>query len=142
MLPTLWRRPERMLDPFETFFDRAMSPWGNGGDDWSTTIRYPVDMWEDDKHVFIDAEMPGFGKDEIDVTIEQNMLRIKGERKVEKKEEGEKHLHERRYTRVDRALSVPTTVDAEKVDARLDEGVLHVTLNKTPEVVPHKIAIK
>jgi HSP20 family protein len=114
--------------------------WSNGGE--SELIgAYPVDIREDEDHIFVDAEMPGFKKDEVDVTLEAGVLTITGERKLEEVK-GEKHLTERRFTRVQRSFSLPSSVDDAKVEAALTDGVLHITLNKREEVKPRKITVK
>jgi len=109
-----------------------------------TVAAYPVDIREDDAHFYVDAEMPGFGKDEIDITFENGVLSITAERKVEQEQQnkGETHLRERRYTRIQRAFKLPTAVDENKVDAALKDGVLHLTLDKREEVRPRKIQVR
>jgi len=102
---------------------------------------YPVDVREDENHILVEAEMPGFKKDEVNVTLESGVLTIAAERSIEQKE-GTQHLTERTYTRVHRSFSLPNTVNDADVNAELKDGVLHVTLNKREEVKPRKIEIK
>jgi HSP20 family protein len=90
--------------------------------------------------VFVDAELPGFRKDEIDLTLEGGVLTITAERKQEPKKT--EHLTERRYTRVQRSFALPTSVDESAVDAKLEGGVLKLKLAKHDEVKPHKIEVK
>ena len=146
MLPTTVRRgfrTESPLDSIQDEFSRALSRWwGDGGDgERSMTGIYPVDIREDNDHIYVEAELPGFTKDDVEVTLENGMLHILAQRKVEEKK-GESHLAERRFTRVSRAFTLPNQVDETKVDARLDSGVLHLTLNKREEVKPRKIEVK
>lgn len=104
---------------------------------------YPVDINEDEKHIYVEAELPGFKREEIDVNLQAGLLTISAERKVEPQQEGKtKHLFERRYTRVQRSFTFPESVDEEKVDAKLKDGVLHITLNKRPEAQRRKIEVK
>ena len=122
--------------------DRFMSPWW-----WETpaeeelTGAYPVDIREEDGKLVVDAEMPGFKRDEIDVSVENGVLRIQAERKPEETE-GTEHLKERRYTRVERAFTLPAEVDDSDVDAKLQEGVLHLELPKSKESQPRRIEVK
>ena len=102
---------------------------------------YPVDVHEDDNHLYVDAEMPGFQKDDVSVTLEKGILSISAERNAEEKS-GEKHLSERRFTKVARSFTLPVEVDENKVDAKLVDGVLHLTLHKKEEVKPRKIELK
>jgi HSP20 family protein len=102
---------------------------------------YPVDIDEDDHHVYVTAELPGFSRDEIDVSLEAGVLTVSAERKVEPTERT-KHLSERRFTRVQRSFALPQSVDEESVDAKLSGGVLEITLNKRPETQRRKIEVK
>lgn len=102
---------------------------------------YPVDIREDAEHLYVEAEMPGFKRDEVQVTLENGVLTIQGQRKVEETQ-GDSHLRERRFTRVARSFTLPNTVDESKVDAKLENGVLQLTLSKREEVKPRKIEVK
>ena len=133
---SVWSDPFDLLDRF--FGPSAESGNGGTGD---LVGRYPVDIHEDDHHVYVEAEMPGFGREDIEVTLEDAVLTISGERKVDE-EKGEQHLRERRYTRVNRSFTLPSTLDESAVEASLSDGVLHVTLNKREEVKPRKITVK
>jgi len=144
MLPTrrvansIWR------DPFETLhrdFDRMLSRHLTADGDEPLVGAYPVDIREDENHIYVDAEMPGFKAEEVDVTFENGLLTIEAERKPEQAE-GAKHLTERRYHRVSRSFTLPKTVDENKVDAKLTDGVLKLTLHKREEVKPKKIEVK
>jgi HSP20 family protein len=137
-----------MADPFEAAqheFDSALNRFfggherGDGG--WAP---YGVDVREDNDHLYVEAELPGFKKDEINITLENQNLTISAERKSEKSE-GEKGgdylLRERRYSRFLRSFTLPPTVDDKKVDAKLNEGVLTITLTKREETKPHRIEV-
>jgi HSP20 family protein len=116
----------------------------DGGAATELTASYPVDIDEDDEHIYVEAELPGFKPEEVDVSMESGMLTIQAERRSEQTtgKERTKHLSERRYTRVQRSFSLPNTVDEESVDAKLEGGVLHITLNKRPESKRRKIQIQ
>jgi HSP20 family protein len=107
---------------------------------------YPVDVDEDDDHIRIEAEMPGFKRDEVEVTVENGVLTIKAERGARSDDDQDarrkKHLSERRFTRVQRSFTLPRTVDGSDVDASLDDGVLTLTLKKTEESKPRRIEIR
>jgi HSP20 family protein len=145
MLPMTTRRQGR-YDPLDLLgreFDRAMSRWFDGGAaaEGGLVGMYPVDIREDNDHIYVDAELPGFKRDEINVTLENGVLHIAAERKEEQKK-GEAHLEERRFTRVARSFTLPNSVDENKVDAKYQDGVLRLTLNKREEVKPRKVEIK
>ncbi len=144
MLPTRLRRV-RLEDPFEALhseIDRVFRGWGGEVDNGGLGS-YPVDIREDQDKIYVDAEMPGFKREEVEITLENGMLTIQAERKMTEPAEGERaHLLERRYTRVARSFTVPSTVDEQKVDAKLADGVLHLTLHKREEVKPRRIEVK
>jgi len=149
MLPMTRRGDVRNIwsDPFESLhreFDRALSRWAGDGESQpgALTAAYPVDIHEDENNIYVEAEVPGFKKDEINVTLENGVLTIEGERKEEPEGKGSRHLNERRYTRVARSFTLPNTVNESDVDARLEDGVLHLTLTKRDEVKPRKIEVK
>jgi HSP20 family protein len=122
----------------DSFLDRVF------GDDGGATSQAwswaPVAMWQDDDHLFIEAEMPGMSDNEIEVTVHNEMLYIRGERKPE---EGRRYLYNgRSYGRFERAVTLPEAVKADEVRATLANGVLHIELPKSPEARPKRIAIK
>jgi HSP20 family protein len=146
MLPTR-RSNVRSIwsDPFELLhrdFDRALNNYFEGGP--TPVAGYPVDIREDDESVYVDAELPGFKRDEINVTMENGVLTIEAERKIENtgSQTGQHHLNERRFTKVSRSFSLPNTVDESNVDAKLEDGVLHLSLQKREEVKPRRIEVK
>ena len=141
MLPVL-RRIGGSLEPIgwmDREFDRLFhSMWGDS--DRSAAGTYPVDIWEDDQNVYVEAEMPGFKKDEISVTLERSILSISAQRKAEN-DERTKHVSERNFASIRRSFKMPSTVDHSKTEAKLEDGVLQLRLPKRPEVKPQKIKI-
>ena len=126
---------------FEGMFNRWMGGREtNGG---QPLAPYGVDIREDGDHFYVEAELPGFKKEEIDITLENQTLTIAAERKQEMQEEkkGEWLLNERRYARFLRSFTLPPTVDEARVDAKLTDGVLHLVLNKREETKPRKITV-
>ena len=101
----------------------------------------PVDVREEEGTLIVDAEVPGFKRDEIEVSIENGMLHIVAERKPEE-HKGTRHLTERRYTRVERAFTLPAEVDESKVQAKLDNGVLHLEMPEVEEKKARRIEVK
>lgn len=100
-----------------------------------------VDVKDTEAAIEIIAELPGLEEKDIEVTIENGTLSMKGEKKVEREEKGADWLlSERRYGAFHRTFRLPDTVDEDKVAARFDKGVLTLTLPKT--VKPAKEARK
>ncbi len=152
MLPTV-RRSVRNIweDPFELMQREVDRMFGRGGvaapsaaGEQQLVGAYPVDIREDNESIYVDAEVPGFKREEIQVTLEDGMLSIAAQRKSEESDgkRGARHLHERRFTRVERSFSLPNSVEPSKVEATLSDGVLHLKLQKREEVKPHRIEVK
>jgi HSP20 family protein len=121
---------------FESFF--SGSPARREGSIWSPS----VDVREDSANFYVEAELPGMDKDGIQLEIENNVLSIKGERKLERREEKENfHFVERSYGSFFRSFSLPKNVDGEAISAEYKDGVLKVTLPKREEVKPKKLEI-
>jgi len=116
----------------------------NEGEGPMTTASFvpAVDVYEDEKKVVLKLEVPGIAEKDLDVSVENNTLTVKGERKFEKEEKEENfHRIERRYGSFYRAFTLPTTVDTESVTASYNAGVLKLELKKKPEAQPKQIKV-
>ena len=103
----------------------------------------PVDVRETADAIEIDVELPGFSADEVEVSLENGVLTLRGERVLKEAAEGEVwHRVERAYGVFERAFQVPRSVDPEKVVARFENGVLHLSLPKREESKPRTIKVK
>ncbi|TVP83989.1 MAG: Hsp20/alpha crystallin family protein [Thioalkalivibrio sp.] len=140
--PTLFRprsigrrheSPQTFEQMMERLFDEFPMETGNAG--------YPVDIREEDGHLIVDAEMPGFKSDEIDVSVADDMLTIRAERSAEKPK-GRSHLQERQFTRVQRSFRLPGTVDPDSVDAKLEGGILHLDMKQSESERVRKVEVK
>ena len=106
---------------------------------------YPLalDVSEDADAYTVKASVPGVDPNDVEITLTDNMLTIKGEVKEEKDvEESNYHLRERRFGSFTRSVTLPVTVDADKVEATHENGVLTLRLPKTEAVKPKKISVK
>jgi HSP20 family protein len=144
-LPTRVQR-NVLADPFEAAqreFDLLNRFFGgNVQNDGARLAPYGVDIREDADHIHVEAELPGFKKDEVDITLENQTLTISAEHKADKDEkQGDMLLHERRYSRFLRSFTLPPTVDEKSVDAKLADGVLTITLKKREETKPRKVQV-
>ena len=144
---TTWN-PFRELDEVQnrlgSFFGGRFPRFGNGMSglklaDWSPQ----VDIVEDEKEYLIKADLPEMKKDEINVSVENGVLSVSGERKTEKEEKNKKfHRIERSYGRFERTFMVPEDADGANVKAEFKDGVLQVHLPKTPVAKPKAIEVK
>ena len=101
-----------------------------------------VDVYEDEKKVVLKLEVPGIEEKDLDVSVENHTLTVKGERKLDKEEKEENfHRIERRYGSFYRSFTLPTTVDTESVAANYSAGVLKLELKKKPEAQPKQIKV-
>ena len=102
-----------------------------------------LELYEKEDKYVVRAEVPGMKKEDIDVSVLGDTLTIKGERKAasEVKDE-EYHRCEMCYGKFSRAVTLPSAVQAAKVEATYEEGVLDITLPKAPEAKPKKVALK
>lgn len=147
-LPTRVNRGS-LNDPYEAVqreFDSMLGRWlgGSPADGGQRLAPYAVDVREDADHFYVEAELPGFKKDNVDITLENQQLTISAVRNEDTKQNGEKGellLHERRFSRFLRSFTLPPTVDEQSVNAKLQDGVLTVTINKREETKPRKISV-
>jgi len=102
----------------------------------------PVDVYEDEHNVVLKVEVPGIDEKDIDVRVENNVLTVHGERKVEKEEKEENFRRiERQYGSFTRTFTLPSTVDAERIQADYDKGILKIVLPKKAEAKPKSIKV-
>ena len=102
-----------------------------------------VDITETEKEFLVKAELPEVKKEEVKVTVENGVLLITGERKLEKEEKGKKyHRIERAYGRFERSFTLPEGTEPKKVTSEFKEGVLTVHLPKNPEARPKAVEVK
>ena len=102
----------------------------------------PVDIWETPEAFRIEMDLPAVDPADVDVSIRDGLLVISGERKrVEPAENERGHRHERRHGEFRRSFRLPETVDADSIVARVNHGVLEVTIGKRAEVKPRRIEV-
>lgn len=128
------RDVNRFQQDLETLFGRQ----GAGGV-WSFPA---LNIWEDDDQVFVEAELPGYQLNDLEIfVVGSDQLVLKGERKATDHPKAVCHRQERNFGTFNRSVSLPTAVDPDKVQARLENGVLKITLAKSPVAKPKKINI-
>ena len=113
------------------------------GDEFARGAWSPnVDIYEDSDKLIVEAELPGMDRNDFEVNVENNVLALKGERKFEKKTEGDNyHRVERAYGSFARQFTLPQSVTAEGATADFENGVLRVALPKREETKARKIEI-
>jgi HSP20 family protein len=147
MSPTRWQPFTPLwnqLQQFQSEMNRVFDRWTDGGSFFDGFRSFPpVNVWEEGDHLFVESELPGMDLKDLEIFVTAgNQLTLKGERKQPKVENGVWHRQERAYGSFTRTLTLPFPVDADKVDARLENGVLLLQLAKHESARPRKIAVK
>jgi HSP20 family protein len=102
----------------------------------------PINVRENDEQVIVEAELPGVRADDVDISVENGMLTIAGEKRAgQEKREESWHIVERRYGRFERTFTLARTVDVENIRATFEDGVLHIVLPKREEAKPRRIRV-
>ena len=149
MVAIIRRRPaevaRRLGWPFRHLFEDFFEDTERGLPQLWTEGRFvpAIDVSEDEDAVTLAAEVAGMGKDDLDVTIDNGVLTLKGEKKEEETTEGASyHRVERRYGQFERRIRLPDYVDAEKAEATYKDGVLTLRLPKAEAARARSIQIK
>ena len=135
---TLLMRPEPFTQEFDRLFSSLFDNSGRQVQRWVPAM----DLVEADDHFVLKADLPGLGEDDVAIEVQDNVLTISGSREAEheRKEKGWYRL-ERSYGSFSRSLTLPDGVDAERVEASFDRGVLEVRIPKPEERKPRRISI-
>jgi HSP20 family protein len=128
----------RMMNRFvDEAFDRQVTGWAP--EEWGLAL----DVSETADQYVVKASIPGINPDDLEITFNNDVLTIKGEIQSEEESEDRRyHLRERRYGRFSRSLTLPTKIDADKISANYETGVLTLTLPKAEEAKSKRIAIQ
>jgi len=135
---TLHREIDRLFDELTN----SVGMSGNGG---VTSLLPSIDVNENDKEISITVEMPGLERKDVDISLENDILTIRGEKKMEaEKDEKDRNVHlaERTYGVFYRALQLPPGVDPSSVQAAMQNGVLKITIPKPARSQARKIEVK
>jgi len=124
---------------FSTNFSRGFGDEGIARGAWTPS----VDIFENKDEIVLEAELPGMNREDFELTIENNVLTLRGERRFEKKDEADNyHRVERAYGSFTRSFTLPQTVSGDGAAAEYKNGVLRVVLRKREEVKARRIEIK
>ncbi len=119
-----------LLEPF----------WGRGE---GAELLPAIDITEDDKHYVVTAELPGTKREDVTVELSEGVLTIRGEKKSEREEKSERRCYvERSFGSFSRAFTLPSDADADRIAAGFKDGVLTITIDKTPEQKARTVDVK
>jgi HSP20 family protein len=139
---SLHREIDRLFD------DLTRGGFGTLPSPAQTNLMPSIDVTETDKEIEITAELPGLERKDIDISIEDDLLTIRGEKKVETKQEDQEdkdknyHVSERSYGVFYRVIQLPPGVDPSSIQAVMSKGVLKLTIPKPAKAEPKKIEVK
>ena len=123
---------------FSTNLNRSFGDEGIGRGAWAPS----VDIYENKDQIVLEAELPGMKQEDFDLSIENNVITLRGERRFEKTDDSDNyHRVERSYGSFTRSFTLPQTVNAEEAKAEYTNGVLRVTLPKREEAKSRRIAV-
>ncbi len=140
-------RMDELFDEFfraEPFMSRRLLGHGNLPVEKELTVPL-ADFWETDKDFRVELDLPGVGKGDIKVNASKGLLEVKAEKKHEEKKDIKGvHHYERSYAGFYRSFSLPQNADIDKVEAKLENGVLKIVVPKKelPEFKPKQIEVK
>jgi HSP20 family protein len=140
--------PFREMMNLRTQMDRMLSDWPNalpgmGEGESGSWQRLPLDVSESDQAYTVCASIPGVSPEEMEISVQNNVLTIRGETKSEEERQGDRwHLRERRTGQFQRTITLPNNVDANQVGAIYENGVLTLNLPKTEEAKPRRINVQ
>jgi HSP20 family protein len=121
---------------FDTFLGRGFvgRPAPSASAESAATLASNVDIRENDKEIIVEAELPGIEEKDIQVTVRDGVLSLKGEKKSERDEKKDTyHLVERSYGSFERSFELPDSADQDKIKAEFNKGVLRVVVAKRAE---------
>jgi HSP20 family protein len=135
VINNLWREMDGFRNEVDRLFGRQVV---------GTASAVPaVNVWEDEANLYVESDLPDVSPEKLDVTVKEgNRLTISGERKLCEPANAVWHRQERFAGGFTREMTLPTPVDADKVEARFENGVLRLTLPKSEAARPRKIAVK
>lgn len=123
---------DRLFDQLFSGHEARVQPAG-----WSA----PGACWEDEGHFYLEFDLPGVKNEDVELVVDDGRLHLKCQRKAPEGERQYRWNH-RRYGEYERAITLPDTVDTEKVTAEMRDGVLYLTLAKLPQAQPKRIAVQ
>lgn len=131
---SLWREMDRLQREMNRMMG-SFAPRGTGSFP-------PLNMWANEEHVVLTAELPGVDPESLDISVVGDTVTLTGERDLDAGgDEARYHRHERWHGSFTRTMQLPFRIDVEGVEARFDKGVLQVTLPRAEEDRPRRISI-
>ncbi|MDX1415414.1 MAG: Hsp20/alpha crystallin family protein [Candidatus Promineifilaceae bacterium] len=138
--PVNWRDINRLRRDMDRLFESSLPRWSR-----SRSPKFPaINVWtSDEEGIYVTAELPGVSPDDLDISVTADTLVLNGTRKTDETDESTRyHRRERMYGEFSRSFQLPFTVNSEKVDARIQHGVLQIFLPRAESEKPKQITVQ
>jgi HSP20 family protein len=136
--------PFQELTVMRNLMDRLFNDDFSQARRWSeqgNLLNVPLDVTEKEDSYMIKASLPGINPEDVEITLDDNVLTLRGEMNQEDEQEGRYHVRERRYGSFMRSISLPSAIDRENVEASSENGILMIRLPKSVESKPRRISL-
>jgi HSP20 family protein len=137
-----WTSSRREMERLRREMNRVFSDWPARAR-WASAPDYPaMNVWTDEDSAIVTAELPGMDRENIDISVEDDVLTVRGERQPDEMEGATYHRRERRYGTFARTFRLPFRVEGDAVEATFSNGVLKIVLPRAEEEKPKKITVQ
>ncbi|MCK9211509.1 MAG: Hsp20/alpha crystallin family protein [Ignavibacteriaceae bacterium] len=134
--------PFRDLDLLNTNIRRFFDDFPTAAQEFSSTYHPKIDVYEDDKKIYFEAEVPGMNKKDLNISVHDNILTVTGEKKKEYEEKGKNFFRmERAFGSFTRSFTLPDEINADKIDAKFTDGILKIEIEKAIPKKPEERVI-
>ena len=138
-----WNDLLSLQEEMNKLFESTMGPQSGRPGLLGTSFMPPVDVLRDKENIIVRVDLPGMDKEDLEISLLNDSLFIRGEKKMENSEGAKQNVHrrERFYGSFERVIDLPNPVDGEKIRAAFRDGVLEITAPLRPEAKPRQIAV-
>ena len=126
--------PFRELENFDDKIQSLLNTFPDFNSEYEESFYPKIDISEDEKNIYVDSELPGMKKNDIKISLNDNILTISGEKKSEKKEKDLSfYRNERIYGAFSRSFTIPGEINPDNIDAKFEDGILKIVIEKMKE---------
>ena len=126
--------PFRELENFDDKIQSLLNTFPDFNSEYEESFYPKIDISEDEKNIYVDSELPGMKKNDIKISLNDNILTISGEKKSEKKEKDLSfYRNERIYGSFSRSFTIPGEINPDNIDAKFEDGILKIVIEKMKE---------
>jgi len=134
--------PFRDLDLLNTNIRRFFDDFPTTAQEFSSTYHPKIDIYDDDKKIYFEVEVPGISKKDLNISVHDNVLTVTGEKKKELEQKGKNFFRsERSYGSFTRSFTLPDAVNTDKIDAKFNDGILKIEIEKAAPKKPEERVI-